>query len=173
MTYDSIVLAEPNLKAFYILAESSGNIAYDATSNHYDATASSGVVWGQPGAMLDADTSAYFSASASLTLPYNLNITTFSALTVEFWIKLTGGWQYVVITTDGTVGNTILYLNSLVYSGGGSGDIIEIAGLFDMIGSAITGGYLAKVAIYNYVLSPVKPYTSDNYAEFTMQQERS
>lgn len=153
MTYESTILADAPT-AYYILSEASGTTAFDSSGNSYNATLpSSGITYSQTGAIVgDTHTSMLFSASATLSLPYTLNPSTWSALSLEFWINLTSGWQYVVVTTDAT--STLIYLNGTVYSTT-TGDFIGIDTDIYYAGSPLSGD-LNQVAIYNYVLTPTQ-----------------
>ncbi len=91
-----------------------------------------------------------FTASGGIAFPYTLNYTTFSALSLEFWINIAASWQYIVATCDGTT--TIVYLNNAVTSTVSAASI-EIGALFDFAGS-YQAGYLDEIALYNYVLTP-------------------
>lgn len=149
--YSSLILTEsPPPTAYYRLSEVSGNIAHDSTPNGYDATLSGGFTLGQAGAISnDADTSCVFTGTGSLTLPPALNYTTFTAISIEFWINLTGTWHYIVASNNGTT--TTVYYDS-VLSSTSSGASIEISSVFDYAGSYLTAN-LDEVVVYNYVLS--------------------
>jgi hypothetical protein len=95
-----------------------------------------------------------FSSTAQLALPYTLNPSTWTALSLEYWIKLSSGWQYVVITTSNTTGITTIYLNGSVYTSG-TGDFIGIDTDIYYAGSPQSGD-LDEVALYNYVLTPAQ-----------------
>lgn len=153
MSYESTILADAPV-AYYILSESSGTTAFDSSGNGYNATLPlSGITYSQTGAILgDANTSMLFTSSATLSLPYTLNPSLWTALSLEFWINLTSGWQYVVVTTNAT--STILYLNGTVYSTT-TGDFIAIDTDIYYAGSPVSGD-LNQVAIYNYVLTPTQ-----------------
>ena len=149
MSYASTILGD-GPKAYYRLDEVSGAIAADQTSNHYNATLSGGFTFGQPGALSnDTDTSIAFATTGMLSLPGALNVTTFTALSVEFWINTGTAWQYFVVTCNGSV--TTAYLNGSVTAFGTPAPV-EIGALFDVAGSYLAAN-LDEVAIYNYVLS--------------------
>jgi hypothetical protein len=132
----------------------SGSTANDSSGNGYNGTvSSSGVTYSQAGAIVgDTDTSMLFSSTAQLALPYTLNPSTWTALSLEYWIKLSSGWQYVVVTASNTTGVTTLYLNGSVYTSG-TGDFIGIDTDIYYAGSPASGN-LDEVALYNYVLTP-------------------
>lgn len=149
--YSALILAA-SPQAYYRLGEASGNIAHDSSGNGYNATVS-GATLSQTGAIAgDSDTSMLFTASGGLTLPYNLNPTSWSALTLEFWISVGTGWNHVVIAADAT--STLFYLNGISVSAGSiSGASVLVSAIFDFAGSLISGGYLDEVALYNYKFS--------------------
>lgn len=156
LSYAATILADSPV-AYYRMNESSGVIAHDATSNHYDATLTGSFTLSQPGAIVgDTDTSILFnSASAALNLPYTLNITTFSALSLEFWINIASVWHHVAVTCNGPT--TITYYDGSVISPGTAASI-EISSIFSYAGSYLNG-YLDEVAIYNYVLTSTQVLT--------------
>src|SRR6266446_7743064 len=99
MSYSATILAD-NPQAYYRLDETSGTVAHDSSPNGNNGTLpASGITYSQPGAIVgDSNTSMLFGASSALSLPYNLNPSTWSALSLEYWINLTSGWQHVVVT---------------------------------------------------------------------------
>src|SRR6266699_7347014 len=148
--YSLAILADTP-QAYYRCNELSGLIAYDSTSNHYDAALVGSIGYSQPGALFgDPDTSLLFGPTDSLNVPYTLNYTTFTAFSLEFWINFGLGWHYVVVTCDGP--NTLTYYDGAVTSPG-TASPIEISSIFDWAGSYQTA-YLDEIAIYNYVLTP-------------------
>lgn len=153
MSYPTTILADTP-QAYYRLDEASGLVAHDSTSHHYDAALSGVMAYSQPGAILtNTDTSIAFAASGAVSLPYTLNDTTFSAISLEFWINLgTGGWQYIVATNDGAT--TLLYLNALVVAAVASSSI-QVSALFDVAGSS-GSATLDEIALYDYALSAVQ-----------------
>jgi hypothetical protein len=155
MSYRSTILAD-SPTAYYRLDELSGSTAIDSSGNGYNGTvSSSGVTYSQAGAIVgDTDTCMLFSSTAQLALPYTLNPSTWTALSLEYWIKLSSGWQYVVITTSNTTGITTIYLNGSVYTSG-TGDFIGIDTDIYYAGSPQSGD-LDEVALYNYVLTPAQ-----------------
>lgn len=147
--YDTIILAD-NPTGYWHINETSGTVATDSTSNHYNGVYSSGLTYNQAGAISgDPDTSIGFTGGAYFAFPYNLNIQAYTALTIEFWIKQTGLWEYVVITADSSTINYYLDYEAYV---SGSGDPVIVADDFSFVGS-YEAGDLAKVATYNYKLS--------------------
>jgi hypothetical protein len=157
MSYLSTILGD-NPTAYWRLDETSGLVAHDSSGNGYNATLpASGITYGQPGAIVgDTDTSMLFSSTATLALPYTLNPSTWTALSLEFWIKLTSGWQYVVVTTSNS-GSTITYLNGAVY-GSGTGDTIVIDDDIYYAGSPLSGN-LDEIGLYSYVMTPTQIVT--------------
>lgn len=155
MSYSSTILAD-SPQAWYRLNEASGLVAADSSGNGYNATLpSTSVTYSQPGAIIgDSNTSMLFSASATLSLPYTLNPSTWTTLSLEFWIKTGSSWQYVVVTTSNTTGITTLYLNGEVYSSG-TGDFIGIDTDIYYAGSSLSGN-LDEIGLYNYVLTPTQ-----------------
>jgi hypothetical protein len=151
--YSSLILGEsPPPSAYYRLDEISGATAYDSTPNGYDATVTGGT-FGQGGAIInDTDTSCLLTNTGTLTVPYTLNYNTWTAISIEFWINLTGTWHYIVATCDGTT--TIVYYDGLV-STTSSAATIEISSIFDYAGSYNTAN-IDEVALYSYVLSPIQ-----------------
>lgn len=152
--YSALILAEsPPPTGYWRLSEAGGNIAHDSTPNGYDATLSGGFTLGQMGAISnDMDTSCVFTNTGTLTLPPALNYTTFTAISIEFWINITGTWHYVVATNNGTT--TTAYYDSVVTSTS-SAATIEISSVFDYAGSYLTAN-LDEVVVYNYVLSQAR-----------------
>src|SRR5579872_137286 len=155
MSYSSTILADAP-QAWYRLNEASGLVAADSSGNGYNATLpATGITYSQPGAIVgDTDTSMLFSSTATLALPYALNPSTWTTLSLEFWIKLTSGWQYVVVTTSNTTGITTLYLNGVVYNTT-TGDFIGIDTDIYYVGSPLSGN-LDEIGLYNYVLTPAQ-----------------
>jgi len=151
MTYASTILAD-NPQAWYRLGDLSGLVAVDSSGNGYNATLpSTGITYSQPGAIFgDSNTSMVFTSSATLSLPYNLNPSTWTALSLEFWVNTSGIWQYVVVTTSNS-GTTTTYLNGIVYSSG-SGDPVVIDTDIYYAGSPLSGN-LDEIGLYNYVLT--------------------
>ena len=87
MSYDSTILAESNLVAYYELNEISGTTAHDATSNHYDSTLHGGITLNQAALAPGLDPCVLFVASSSgyISLPSGVQIA--EPLTIEMWIK--------------------------------------------------------------------------------------
>ncbi len=151
--YSATILAD-SPQAYYRLDESSGLVAHDETANHYTGVLSGGgITFAQVGALSgDSDTAIRFGGSDTLSLPYTLNPSLWSVLSLEFWIKLSGGWQYVAVTADNNSG-ILLYLNGVpVLNGVGSGDAILIDTDMYYAGSAQAGN-LDEIALYNYKLT--------------------
>lgn len=157
-SYSSTILGDTP-QAYWRLDESGGNTAYDATGNGYNATLYGSYTQNQAGAIAgDTDASTYFTGSAGLQLPYTLNPTSWSAVSIEFWINANGPWQHIVATNTGST--TIVYVNAVVTTPGTSA-IIDISSVFEWAGS-YKACNLDEVAVYNYVLSPMQ--ISNHYA---------
>ncbi|HEX3641003.1 MAG TPA: hypothetical protein VHV10_06925, partial [Ktedonobacteraceae bacterium] len=151
--YHVLVLAD-RPQAYYRLGETSGTVAHDSSGNGNDATLTGVSAYSQAGAIAgDADTSMLFTASGAVTLPYTLNLTTWTAFTLGFWINPGTGWQYVAVTSDAT--STILYFDGAVTSSG-SGAAVFISSLFDYAGNFTIAGNLDEIEVYNYKLSSGK-----------------
>ena len=148
--YSTTVLAD-NPKAYYRMDEGSGTIAHDSTTNHYDATLTGSFTLNQTGAITgDTNTAILFStARSALNLPYTLNYTTFTALSIEFWVNTASAWHHIVMTCNGPT--TLVYYDGNVTTPGTPASI-EIDSIFSYAGSYLSG-YLDEVAIYNKVLS--------------------
>src|SRR5579872_2285051 len=158
MTYLSTILAD-SPQALYPVNESSGTTAFDATGNHYNGIYSGISAYSVPGAIYnDSNNAIAFTAGGNLALPRTLNIYSFSALSIEYWIQQSGAWYYVAITTSNATGTTLYYVNGLATlpSATVGGLNIFLGPNFDATGSATTPGALAFVAIYNYALSPTQ-----------------
>jgi hypothetical protein len=153
MTYSSTILAD-NPQVYYRLDETSGIIAHDSSGNTYHGILDgSGITYSQNGAIIgDSDTALLFTAFGAVTFPSTLNIATWNALSLEYWINLTSGYQYIVITTDGTT--TLKYLNGVLYTSG-SGDVVVVDSDVTYSGS-VASGDLDEIGLYNYVLSPAQ-----------------
>lgn len=171
--YLATVLADSPV-AFYRMDDTSGTIAHDVSGNNYHATLTGNFTLNQPGALAgDPNTSIYFAdAAATMSLPTNLNYTTFPAFSLEFWIQQSGGnWQYIVVTCDGS--NTLTYLNGAQYSAGTVAPV-EIYSLFAWAGS-YNAAFIDEVAVYNTVLplSRIQAhYTAANTTAITSQNTR-
>lgn len=158
MSYAPTILADMP-QGYYRLNEApTTNVALDSTGHGYHATLSGSFAQGYAGALANerSTTSTHFDGvSGTMTLPPSLNDTTFTSISLEFWINVSGGttWHYVVVTCDNHT--TIVYLDASVTSTSSSGAPVGIGGLFDVAGS-FQSGQLQEVALYNYVLSPAK-----------------
>lgn len=152
MSYYSTAILADTPQAYWRNDITSGSTVPDATGNGNTATLTSGVTLNQPGAINgDTDTSIQFGAHDTLSLPYTLNPSAWSALSLEFWIKQTGLWEHVVITVNTTA---TTYLDGKVYSSG-SGDPVLINQSIYWAGS-YQSGYMDEIALYNYVLTPAQ-----------------
>lgn len=154
-SYMAVIVAA-NPRAYYRLNETSGMVARDSSGNGYDAKLSGSIAYSQAGALYgDTDTSMLFGATASLNVPYQLNYTTFSAFSLEFWINTASSWHHVVVTSIGST--TLTYYDGILTTPGTAGSI-EISSLFDWAGSYLAA-YLDEIAMYNYVLTPAQVLT--------------
>jgi hypothetical protein len=157
VTYSSTILADTPV-CYYRMSESSGLTAHDATTNHYNATLPSGCTYAVTGALIgDSDTAITLPAGGSLILPWQINITTWSAITVELWLKQSAGWNMITITyTSASGGTLIYYLNGTVTTATTSaGGIVQVGTALEFVGNYAAGTF-DEVAIFNYVLSPLK-----------------
>jgi hypothetical protein len=126
-------------------------VAYDSTSNGYNATLSGTYTQNQPGAITgDPDTSIYLGSNGTINLPYGLNYTTWTALSIEYWTNVTGAWVHVVLTCNNTT--TLTYINGVV-SSPVTPSLIEVSAIFDFAG-ATQACNIDEFCLYNYVLSP-------------------
>ena len=88
MSYDSTILAESNLIAYYELNETSGTTAHDATSNHYDGTLHGTITLNQTKLDVGLGPCMLFDGSTGyITLPSGVQIV--EPITIEAWIKPT------------------------------------------------------------------------------------
>lgn len=139
-------------KAYYRLDELSGTTAYDSSGNGYNGTLTGTITYNQTGALASRDVCMFFSGlSAGVSLPYTLNPTLWSAATLEFWIKISAGWQYIAVTFDNVAGTQTIYLNGAVYSSG-SGDFVGID-IDDYYAGSSSNGYLDEIAVYDHALT--------------------
>src|SRR6266581_2336197 len=114
----------------------SGATVLDLSGHGYHATLSGAVTLSQSGATHDGDTSILFDAVGTLSLPYTLNITSMTTLGIEFWIKLSGVWEYVGVDYDGTT--TTVYRNGAAYTPDSSAPVGIDKGFY-WAGSATAG----------------------------------
>ncbi len=166
--YSTTVLADSPV-AYYRLDEVTGTTAYDSTSNHYDAALNGTFTLNQPGAIIgDSDTCVLFTGAASgLTVPYTLDITTFSAITIEIWLNIVGsntGWTQTVVTCDGTT--TLVYTQGVVTATSPSSPM-TIDAAFGYIGSYLTA-YMDELSIYSTALSASRVLAHLNNAGYTI-----
>ncbi len=167
MSYYSNTIMSDSPVAYYHLNESSGLVAYDQTSNHYNATLPSGCTYSQVGALLtDTDTAITLPAGGALTLPYQINITTWSAITVECWLMQGAGWNLITVTyTSASGGTLIYYLNGAVTSVATSGGIAEVSASLEFVGNYAAGTF-DEVALYNTALSSTRVLAHYQAAQF-------
>jgi Concanavalin A-like lectin/glucanases superfamily len=150
-SYKKTVLAD-GPTAYYRLDESSGTVANDSSGNGYNAQLSGSVTLSQSSLIVgDSDASILFNGvTGMISLPYNLNPSTWSAITLEYWIKITSGAHHVAITADST--STTLYIDGTVYTSGGSGDeVIFDQGIY--YAGSFSNGTLDEIALYNKKLT--------------------
>jgi hypothetical protein len=140
--------------AYYRLDETFGLVAHDVSGNGYNATITADTTLAQAGLLIgDSDTAMSFTAKGGLSLPVTLSrqISTWTAISIEFWIKVSSVAHYIVATCNDTT--TLLYMDGVAYVSG-SGDPIVIDSLFTFAGS-YDAAVIDEIAIYNKVLSPV------------------
>jgi hypothetical protein len=77
--------------SYYRLGESSGALAMDIAGRSFNATINGGVTLGQAGALaVSTDTAMLLNGSTGyLALPFGVNPTNWTGITLEAWIKLT------------------------------------------------------------------------------------
>src|SRR5579885_3182641 len=123
--YATTILSEsPPPQAYWRMDVASGTSVPDATGNGYTGSLSGLITYNVAGAITgDSDTALGFTGPSFFSLPPTLYPSTWSALSLEFWIKQTGLWEYVVVTVNATT--TTLYLDGAPYTSG-SGDPVLI-----------------------------------------------
>jgi hypothetical protein len=148
--YSSAILAD-SPQVYLRLDEVSSSVAYDSSGNGYNATLTGTYTQNQPGAITgDPDTSIYLGLNGTINLPYGLNYTTWTALSIEYWTNVTGSWVHVVLTCNNTT--TLTYINGVV-SSPVTPSLIEVSAIFDFAG-ATQACNIDEFCLYNYVLSP-------------------
>jgi hypothetical protein len=150
---DRILLHTP--KTFNRLLEPYGATSVDSSGNGNTATLTGytrNVVGPLPDD--DGDTGTTFTGVGAVNLPASLGVGSWTAITLEFWIQLTGKWQYIAVTYDGTTTRT--YLNGMPYVSG-SGDAVVISSDFSYAGS-VSAGNLSEIAVYNYAMPQITIY---------------
>lgn len=153
MSYYSDAILADSPQVFYRLNESSGPIAFDLTSHANNGTYSVGTeTFGQAGPLVDVSSAAVsFGINDTLTFPTSLNTSMWSALTLIFWIKISGGWHMVAVAVDAT--STICYLDGTVTTPGtGSGDLIVIDQNITYAGNG-AASTVAEVSLFQYKMS--------------------
>lgn len=150
MMYASTILAD-NPTCYNRCNEPSGNILLDLTGHGLNATIQGTYTRLQPGAF-SSSVSTYFASSTIIQMSFALNISSWTAITIEFWTNANGPWQYIVATYDGTT--TKIYVNAVVTSPSAPA-AIEISQIFDWFGS-YQACCLSEIAIYNYALTPAQ-----------------
>lgn len=86
MSYDSTILAESNLTAYYKLNETSGTTAVDSSSNAFNGTINGTVTLNNTAIAAGLDTCMLFDGSTGyISLPTGVNVT--QPITVEMWIQ--------------------------------------------------------------------------------------
>ncbi len=155
--YDQAILADSPL-AYYHLSEASGTVAVDLSGYGNNGKLVGVLAYSQPGAVPnDTDTSILFSASGGIVFPYTLIPYSYQAISLDFLINLGAGWHYVATTMDNTSG-TVLYLDDTQVQSQQDAMFLDIFlgsnFQYDAAGSVLSAGYLAKVALYPYKLSP-------------------
>lgn len=152
--YSSAVLSDVPV-VYYRLNESADTTATDASGNGYDGTYYGSLTYSQTGAIIDdPDTAILFPGSGGvLSLPLVVNASTWAQYTLEVWIKMTGGYQHVIITYDGTT--LTKYLNGSVYTSGSGSDTVLIDQNLTFIGTT-ANATLDEVALYNSLFTQVQ-----------------
>lgn len=86
MSYDSTILGESNLTAYYKLNETSGTTATDSSSNAYNGTLNGTITLNQAAIAAGLDPCFLFDGSTGyISLPTGVNVT--EPISVEMWIK--------------------------------------------------------------------------------------
>jgi hypothetical protein len=148
--YSTAILSDVPV-AYYRCDDGSGTVATDESGNQYTGTYSGVTSYNQTGAIIDdVDTSLLFSAIGTLLFSPNVNPTSWTLYTLELWIKISGGFQYVVITYDGTTVRE--YLNGSPYGTGSGPDVILLDQGLTWIGTNASAT-IDEVALYNSVFS--------------------
>jgi hypothetical protein len=153
--YPSAIITDQPV-AYYRLNEASGSTAFDSTVNHHDATLNKRAEYSLPGAIIgDADTAISFDPNGGIILHHDLDIASFSALTLEYWISIESVWLHVVTTLDNNTGTITKYLNGNLYIPDTSGETI-ITELDFFASGTPKSALLDEVAIYNKILTPTQ-----------------
>jgi len=147
-SYATLIVADGPV-AYYRCQETSGNNASDATGNGNTATLSGISAYSQSGIVATGAAIA-FTGTGGLTFPTNLILANYSAYSLEYWINITSGWQYIAITVDSS-GNTLYYLNGAPYASGSGDNVVVDIDLYYT--GSFTAGSLTEIAAYSYVLS--------------------
>jgi len=148
-TYMALVLAD-GAQAYYRLNETSGTTAFDSTANHFDAQlVGTSLTYSQVG-IITADTAIGFGANDELIMPTALGVGTWGAISLEYWINLTSGYQHIVIAGDSN--SSTIYLNGAPYTSGAGPDTV-VVGPDVIFSGSFAAGTLSQVSIYKYVLS--------------------
>jgi hypothetical protein len=153
MTYSATILADTP-QVYYRLNDSSGSIAVDSSGNSHNGTLSGVTAYTQAGAILgDTDSSILFTAGGGVALPTTLLATMYTAATLEYWVNVSGGWQYIVVAIDAAT--TTTYLNGKVYSFSAGGDSYVVDAGLHWAGNN-QAARIDEVALYNYKLTPAQ-----------------
>lgn len=103
MSYDSTILAESSLTAYYPLNEASGTTSHDATSNHYDGTLHGTITLNQTKLAPGLDACMKFDGSSGyISLPSGVQIA--EPISIEMWVEptsLPSGGAIMYGTSDG------------------------------------------------------------------------
>lgn len=105
--YDTLILGESGLQAYYPLNETSGTTANDLTANAYNGTITGGVTLGVASLLgNDTETAMTFNGSTGyIALPAGLTGVGWTAFTLEAWCSLAAVGGYVIgNTTQGGTG---------------------------------------------------------------------
>ena len=87
MSYDSTILAESNLTAYYPLNELSGTVAHDLTANAFNGTLNGGITLNQAKLAPGLDPCMLFNGSTGyISLPAGVEVA--EPLSIEMWVNI-------------------------------------------------------------------------------------
>lgn len=141
--YDNIILSEAGLAAFYPLNEASGTVAHDLSANGYNGAINGGVTLGVASLLAqDAETCMTFDGvSGQITLPVGLDLSTFTALTLELWCIV-----------GSTPNNAMIANSNSITSNLGAGLFTNGSNIYSSVGKSGSGSTVAdgQTPIYGY-----------------------